>query len=37
MRTNFELQGVSEKVLDIKTYAGIISRLGVEETNQALR
>ena len=37
MRNNFELQGVSEKVLDTKTYTAIINRFNVEEANQALR
>jgi hypothetical protein len=37
IRNNFELQGVSEKILEVKTYASILSRLNVEEANQALR
>ena len=37
IRNNFELQGVSDKVLDSKTYTTILNRLNVEEANQALR
>ena len=37
IRNNFELQGVSEKILDSKTYSTILNRLNVEEANQALR
>jgi hypothetical protein len=37
MRNNFELQGVSEKTLEIKTYTAILNRFNVEEANQALR
>ena len=31
------MQGVTEKVLDSKTYQTIVNRLNVEEANQALK
>lgn len=38
IRGDFELQGVdAEVILDSKTYNSIISRINVEEANQALK
>lgn len=37
IRKDFEMQGVPEKTLETQTYSSILSRLNVEEANQALR
>lgn len=37
IRKDFEMQGVPEKTLETKIYSSILSRLNVEEANQALR